>query len=411
MTDRTGDPARAASSLTRRTVLRVAAVLPLLGEGPAGVAGSTAAGAESPTPGADLVRDADALSLDGTTALLGVPPSTGTGGPTAGRAVVVERGAAGWLRRATLAPGGVAGQFGRATALDGDTAVVGAPLGSDPTGDHAGSATVFAREDGEWDRRATLTDPESTDVDLFGTAVAVSGDTVVVGASRARSDGGRRTGSATVFRRAGDGWDRTATLSPGREEVREFGRAVALDGDAAVVGARRTGGSRPGDRGTALVYTRSGHTWRRAATLTPETGDRDDAFGTHLAMADGTVAVGAPRETNRGGLNAGAVHVFARRARDWRRQATLRDETGGPTGRFGTGVALDGERALVGSAGAPTGFRRSVGTWTREAELDAGERLRAASGVALDGARAVVLGDDAALWADLGTGTVEAVEP
>jgi hypothetical protein len=391
-------------SITRRTVLKLAAAVPFLSDGAvAGTARATERGdtranalaavrAGERTVAVDGVvgQHAAAVDLDDGTALVGVPPTPETTA-SVGRAVVLRRSEGAWSRRATLSPDGDDGQFGGTVALDGRTAVVGGELGPDPAGDHGGSAAVFAREGDAWSRRATLHAPDSRGVDLFGTAVDVADDTVLVGASTAGVDSGRDVGAAFVFARSSGAWRRTATLVPGVDGIVEFGRAVALDGETAVVGGRRTDGGHS-DSGVVFVYRRRGGRWREQARLTPPGSDRDDGFGAALAVAGGTVLAGAPTESNESGTNAGGAHVFVRRNGVWRRQEALREENGGTAGAFGTAVALDGDVALVGgeSGDGPTVFARSGAGWTtgETVPTDAGDT--AVTGVALDGTRAVV---------------------
>lgn len=383
---------------TRRTLLRLAGLAAFLGEAPgaagaAGVTGDEAGSARSAVPGtaptatldAGVGEHATAVALDGTTAVVGVAPSAGGDGPAVGRAVVFARDGETWSREAVL-PADGEGQFGRTVALAGDTAVVGSELGGPAA--HAGSATVFTRDGDTWSRQATLDAGSSGEVDLFGRAVDVAGDTVIVGASSAEQ-GDRRSGVAYLFTRRGGRWRRAAALGP-PDGVEAFGRAVALEGDTAVVGGR---GTPPGDSGLAVAFERRGGVWRRQAELVPSGGRRDDGFGSAVALSGGTAVVGAPTETNDDGLRAGAAHVFTRGRGAWRHRAVLRDRDGDSASRFGQAVALDGDRTLVGaeSTGGPHVFARSGGAWLQQRALGDGSRGRGAGTlVTLNGDRALV---------------------
>lgn len=413
---------RSDMSLTRRTVLQLAGITAFLSDGTRAASdtaraaadgregrsvtrGDVAAADRTAAVGGRLGRYAAALALDGRIALVGVPPSADEPGPTDGRVAVLARYGRRWGRQTILTPVDDAGQFGRSVALDGDTAVIGGELGADPTGAHGGSAAVYTRTRGTWTRQATLDGPGTRGVDLFGTAVDVADDTLIVGASVASTDG-RDSGTAFVFARNGGTWKRRATLTPPGDGIEEFGRAVAIDGKTAVVGARQTDGARPVDSGIAFVYRRRAGFWRRQATLAPPGRHRDDGFGTVLALAGKTAVVGAPTETNEYGLNAGAVHVFARRNGRWREQATLRDEDGRAARQVGTAVALDGDGLLVGARAGdgPIAFVREDDAWTRVKTLRTpdGDPGRRGSIVALDGARALV---------SSGVGSLEVFEP
>ena len=98
-------------------------------------------------------------------------------------------------------------QFGGAVAIDGDTAVIGA------TGGAKGAAYVFVLEDGIWAQQAKLIDIPTDSSAQFGSSVAISGNIIVVGAP---ADDAPETdsGSAFVFTRSNEAWTKTAQLTP-----------------------------------------------------------------------------------------------------------------------------------------------------------------------------------------------------
>src|SRR6266498_686609 len=151
--------------------------------------------------------------------------------------------------------------FGFSVAVTGDTVVVGA------SGDNmlAGSAYVFVRSGTGWSQQAKLTASDAASGDRFGDAVGISGNTVVVGASDAASD----AGSAYVFVRSGTSWSQQAMLTASDAAVFDlFGRALAVSGDTAVVGAISDDTDAGPDAGSAYVFVRSGTGWSQQAKLT-----------------------------------------------------------------------------------------------------------------------------------------------
>lgn len=346
-------------------------------------------------------RFGTAVATDEGWIVVGVPPGQSAGDPDAGYAVVYERQGESWTRQATLVPeaGTPGGDVGATLAVDDATVVVGAPLSSMPNGPHSGSATVFERTGGAWHRAATLVSGRSAGVDRFGAALAVDCDTAVVGAPN-DSRTGEGSGAAFVFTRSGGNWTRTATLGPGVGDVHRFGRAVALDGDVAVVGARRTHHLDTVDAGVAFVFRRTGRAWSTAAVLEPGDG-RDDGFGSALAIDGDRILAGAPAASTPAGRDAGVAHAFTRSTDGWNHEATLLDGAGAAKDRFGKSVAVDGGTAIVGtqSPTGPAAFARAGGRWTRLTALG-GDGLenrpegvaprRGGVDVALDGARAVV---------------------
>ena len=337
-------------------------------------------------------RVGEAVAVDGDAALVG----TGAGGVV----YAFERSAGGWTLAARLTPGDDrGGRFGVSVSLDGDAAVVGAPVADDPNGDRAGAAYAFERSGGEWTRAGRLAPADGDPDDRFGRAVAVCGDVAVVGAPLDEDPNGEGAGSASVFERSGGTWREVATLSAADGDPDDrFGRAVATDGDVAVVGAPFAG-----DRaGAAYAFDRSGDDWVQAARLTAAEGGVGDSFGVSVAVDGETVVVGADLARSSDGVVAGAAYAFDRSGGAWTRSATLWAENPRPGDFFGTSVALAGDAALVGApleagvdgmeAGAAYVFERSGGGWTRTRRLSAdgarGDRFGDA--VALAGGAAVV---------------------
>ena len=127
--------------------------------------------------------------------------------------------------------------------------------------------------------------------------VALSGDTALVGA-QASDQGATDQGAAYVFSGAGESWSQQARLTVAGS--RYFGSAVALSGRTAVVGAAwdNAGGT---DRGAAYVYRRGGSSWTQQARLTAVDGRANDQFGRSVAVSGDTALVGAPHEWLEGG--------------------------------------------------------------------------------------------------------------
>ena len=122
-----------------------------------------------------------AIDLDGNVLLVSAENDDDLG-TNSGSAYVFRYDGAIWqLEDKLLAPGGAASDnFGTSVGLDGSTAVIGAPF-SDALGDNSGSAYAFANVHGDWMLLQQLSDTEGEAGDRFGTAVAIDGDTIVVG--------------------------------------------------------------------------------------------------------------------------------------------------------------------------------------------------------------------------------------
>jgi hypothetical protein len=250
----------------------------------------------------------------------------------------------------SAADGAAQDYFGTSVALDGDTALVGAPEDDIGANGNQGSAYVFARSGTTWSGQAQLIAADGAAEDYFGYSVALAGDTALVGAPYDRVGGNAAQGSAYVFARSGSSWTQQQQLTAADGAAEDnFGYSVALAGDTALVGAPydRVGGNAA--QGSACVFTRSGTTWSGQAQLTAADGAALDHFGTSVALAGETALVGAYYDDVGGNADQGSAYVFTRSGTSWSGQAQLSAGDGAAEDYFGTSVALAGETALVGA--------------------------------------------------------------
>jgi hypothetical protein len=207
-----------------------------------------------------------------------------------------------WIQEAILTGAYTSGvaRFGWSVALTGDLALVGA------TWEGTGSAYVFRYNGTCWVQEARLTPADGNSLDEFGDAVAVYGNRVFVGAPNGRSD---TPGAVYVFRLDDTGWVEEAKLTP-RDGQRgdRFGTAIAVDGDYLQVGARWDDTAAP-NSGAAYVFRRDGANWVEEAKLTASDAANGDGLGYALASSGGRTIVGAPANDELGD-GAGAVYVF-----------------------------------------------------------------------------------------------------
>jgi len=197
--------------------------------------------------------------------------------------------------------------FGSSVAIEGDTALIGASS-EDEGGDDAGAAYVFTRTEGDWSQQAKLIANDAQTNDDFGDSVAIEGDTALIGAPE-DEEGGDRAGAAYVFTRTGGGWSQQAKLIANDAEARDqFRFSVAIEGDTALIGARfeAEGGD---DAGAAYVFTRTDGTWSQQAKLIADDAQVGDQFGFNVAIEGDTALIGAPYK-GEGGDRTGAAYVF-----------------------------------------------------------------------------------------------------
>jgi len=246
--------------------------------------------------------------------------------------------------------------FGGAVAVSGDTAIIGASQRQVAGNDQQGAAYVFVRSGTSWVEQATLVGSDGAANDHFGGSVAVSGDTAVIGAPYKDIAASKFQGAAYVFVRSGASWSEQARLI-GADGVMDdgFGWSVAVSGNTAVIGARNKQVGMNVFAGQAYVFVRSGTSWSEQAKLVRSDGSHDEYFGTSVAVSGNTALVSAPFKQVGAKADQGQVYVYVRSGSAWSEQAKLVSSDGAAGDAFGYSLALDGNTAVIGA------FRKQVG--------------------------------------------------
>ncbi len=242
-------------------------------------------------------------------------------------------------------------QFSSAVAIDGDTLVVGAPLHTSTAGTSQGAAYVFVRSASTWTQQAKLIPNDPAAFAEFGTAVDISANSIIVGSP------GDVSRAAYIFVRSDAAWSQQARLTAGKAAPNiGFARRVALSNDTAVVGASLFDGPAGPDQGAALVYQRTGALWTFHSTLTPSDAVADMRFGTSVAVSNNTILVGrSVADESLSPLPRGAAWLFERTGAQWNEAVRIENLASITWDRFGRACALDADTALVGASFALTG--------------------------------------------------------
>lgn len=234
-------------------------------------------------------------------------------------------------------------QFGASIALTGNEAYVGEPFG--PKG---GMVHVYRRGAAGWKAVTTISASDPSPNDGFGAVVAASGTSMMVSRLGQPNGADSARGSVATYRKAADGtWQPNGVLmAPERPARAAYGVALVVSGDMAFVGA-------PGEgNGVVYMYRRdAGGSWTAAGKLTANDGAAGDRFGTSIAIDGQRLAIGAPGR----GTAKGAVYLFTRAADNSYTQdeRTITLSRPADNSRFGQSLLLKGERLVVG---APNGL-------------------------------------------------------
>lgn len=246
-------------------------------------------------------------------------------------------------------------RFGCSVAVSGDTVVVGAynhpAVGIDP-GPY-GAVYAFEKDGyGSWVQTAKLTAPDVTKDNFFGWSVSVSGNTMAVGASF--DDGNTKmSGSAYVFERDGSSWIRKAKLTASDgAKFDSFGGSVSVSGDTVVVGAYGEG-SKGDASGSVYVFEKPDGGWAdmtESAKLAAADGAEDDQFGFEVSVCGDIVVVGIYNHTDGKMDFRGSAYVFEKNADgEWTQAPKLTPTVGKKVDYFGTSVSVSGDTVVVGA--------------------------------------------------------------
>ena len=293
-----------------------------------------------------------ALATTGDRFLAGAPLRD-EAGVDSGSAYVFHRVGGGWVQEAKLLPSGLGAgdRFGSAVALSGGVAVVGAP-GDDDHGVDAGAVYVFTLGANGWALARKLIAAHGAAGDGLGSSVAVSDEALLAGAPFA---GGGADGVVSAFRGGGGTWSEFQALTADAGQTSSlFGSSLALRSGVALVGARRDGRSGTG-AGTAYLFRQSGPggTWLLETRLSAPLAAGDD-FGSAVGI-DGDSALVGSHLDDAGAADSGAAYLFARENGQWAPRFKIKAAHPAAGEGLGSSVTLDGGAWVVGAPGSGGG--------------------------------------------------------
>lgn len=282
--------------------------------------------------------------------------------------------------------GGFYDHIGSAVAISGDTIVVGAREDMVGANYFQGSAYVFTRSNGVWTEQQRIVAPDGAESDSFGTSVAVSGDTLVVGSVNDTVGSNYQQGSAYVFTRGNGVWTfRQKLIAPNGdgEPYEAYGVSVALGEGTLAVGAYLDDIGHLPNSGSVYVYARGHAGWVLEKKLVAADREFGECFGFSVALDGETLAVGAYRDWVGENPAQGSVYVYTRGGGAWPQQQKLTANDGDASDNFGYSVALSGDTLAVGAKadgnivfndhGAAYVYRRGDGVWTEQQKITAGD--------------------------------------
>jgi hypothetical protein len=310
----------------------------------------------------------NSVAVSGNTAIIGAWGKNSLFLPGAPTTAVAPQGAAyvftcsgspcSWKQQQelTASDGARGDEFGNTVAVSGNTAIIGAPYKNA----YQGAAYVFTCSGTPcaWTQQQELTASDGARGDVFGYSVAVSGNTAIIGAIGNNSP----RGGAYVFTCSGSpcSWTQQQKLTASDGASGDvFGTRVAVSGNTVVIGAPGKTIGNNSLQGAAYVFTCSGSpcTWTQQQELTAADGASRDQFGTRVAVSGNTIIIG-------NNSSQGAAYVFTCsgtpctwKVSRWlpfgtrkqqQQELTASDRAHGD--EFGYSVAVSGNTAVIGAA-------------------------------------------------------------
>jgi hypothetical protein len=308
---------------------------------------------------------------------------------------------------------GVAGdEFGISVSLSGNTAVVGAQDAMIGSNSQQGAAYIFIEPAGGWTTTSTftakLTASDGLASDNFGAATAISGNTVVIGACSQSGVCNNGPGKVYVFVKRPSGWVTTSTFkaeltASDGVATDGFGDTLAISGNTVVVGSPQTNGTTSTGPGKAYVFVKPASGWTgmtENAELTVSGGQTGDAFGEVSVANNGAIVfVGAPGTTVASKAGQGAAYIFLRPASGWRTTSRFKAKLTASNGAAGDSfggcqagsvcISSDGKTVVAGAPQITGGgpgkayvFVEPTSGWASTSAYTA--ELTASNGVASD---------------------------
>jgi hypothetical protein len=319
------------------------------------------------------------VGISGNTAVIGAwhDDRPDFAGEDSGSAYIFrDNGAGNWMQLDKLNAAGIArgDAFGSAVAIDGNTAVIGAMFKNT-----TGRAFIFKDNGaGDWLQFDAFAGDDTMPGDDFGYSVDVSGNTAIIGAWQNNAS----RGAAYIFRDAGAaGWVQIGKLTADDAMPNDrFGVSVAIEGTTALVGAHFDTHDGGPLAGAVYVFQDNGTSWTQVDKLIASDAHLGNQFGASIALNDGTAVIGSPHDSSSGIVDAGSAYVFRRdESMEWQEVQKLLPDDPGKDSLFGSSVGLSDDAAVVGAyqnevAGSRPGSayffkENALGSWNQVARL------------------------------------------
>lgn len=299
------------------------------------------------------------------------------------------------LTELKAADGEAEDEFGRSVAISGDTVVIGAWRDDVGANIEQGSAYVYVFNGTSWNFQQKLTASDGVASADFGNAVSIQGNTIVVGASTTKIGTNVQQGKVYVFTRSGTQWTQTQALTASDgDRLDHFGSDVSLDGNTLLIGAGEDTVAGKFSQGSAYVFVKNGATWTQQQKLIGPDSLADNFFGDSVSVSGDWLMIGARNHKVGSEVAQGAAYAYQKVGNTWTFKQKLLASNASGFQRFGFDVCVKEDTAIVSKeTGSSHIFVKTGSTWAEQAMLNPADyegSNRFGISVSLEGDRAVV---------------------
>ncbi|MBC7934949.1 MAG: hypothetical protein H7Y86_06280 [Rhizobacter sp.] len=243
-------------------------------------------------------------------------------------------------------------RLGQCVAISGNFAVLGAP-GANVNGNNGqGSAIIYEFNGSKWVFKQKIYDLAGELSDQFGNAVAIAGNYIVIGCASDNVGAVSNQGSVSIYRNNGTSWVFMQKLTDASGAAADlFGSSIAIFGNSIIAGSPGDDVGTSIDEGSASIYRFNGTFWVLVQKITDVLGAAGDRFGSSVAISATYAFAGSPSETGTAGVddNRGSVAVFLNNGTTTPMIQRLIDDDSQGGDKFGSAIAVSGNDLIIGA--------------------------------------------------------------
>ncbi|ETR73222.1 MAG: PKD domain-containing protein, partial [Candidatus Magnetoglobus multicellularis str. Araruama] len=268
----------------------------------------------------------NAVSISGDYAIVGAFDDDKDANLSYGSAYIFIRNENKWIEETKLLVDDCAYHFGSSVSISDNYAIVGAQ-GDNVNGSNSGSAYIFVRKGDLWERHAKIFPDDGSQNDGFGGSVSISGNYAIIGCDPSNK--------AYIYVRNENIWLQDSIITDGDSAL----SSVSIYGNYAIVGSPNNNTT-----GSVFIYVLNEKSWLLHKTLTPEDLSTR-CFGHSVSISNNYAIIGVKYEKS---LDIGTAYIYKKIKNNWEQQIKLNPIDGENNDYFGTSVAISNNYAIVG---------------------------------------------------------------